>query len=56
MAKIAYYPGNVARAGAYEVEDCIQPLCKALNIQLVELPRASSDGGNVIKQATPFTH
>ena len=53
MAKIAYYPGNVARAGAYEVEDCIQPLCKALNIQLIELPRASSDGGNVIKQATP---
>ena len=53
MAKIAYYPGNVARAGAAEVEDCIQPLCKALNIQLVELPRASSDGGNVIKQATP---
>ena len=53
MAKIAYYPGNVARAGAYEVEDCIQPLCKALNIQLVELPKASSDGGNVIKQATP---
>ena len=36
MAKIAYYPGNVARAGASEVEDCIQPLCKALNIQLVE--------------------
>ena len=53
MAKIAYYPGNVARAGASEIEDTIQPLCKALNIQLVEIPRASSDGGNVIKQATP---
>ena len=53
MAKIAYYPGNVARAGAYEVEDCIQPLCKSLNIELVEIPRASSDGGNVIKQANP---
>ncbi|MBL6743668.1 MAG: hypothetical protein ISP83_04740 [Candidatus Poseidonia sp.] len=53
MAKIAYYPGNVARAGASEVEDCIQPLCRALNIQLVEIPRSSSDGGNVIKQATP---
>ena len=53
MAKIAYYPGNVARAGASEVEDTIQPLCQALNIELVELPRASSDGGNVIKQATP---
>ena len=53
MPKVAYYPGNVARAGASEIEDCIQPLCKALNIQLVELPRASSDGGNVIKQATP---
>ena len=53
MPKIAYYPGNVARAGASEVEDCIQPLCKALKIELVEIPRASSDGGNVIKQATP---
>ena len=53
MAKMAYYPGNVARAGALEVEDTIQPMCKALNIELVELPRASSDGGNVIKQATP---
>ena len=30
MAKIAYYPGNVARAGASEIEDTIQPLCKAL--------------------------
>ena len=53
MPKVAYYPGNVARAGASEIEDCIQPLCRALNIQLVELPRASSDGGNVIKQARP---
>jgi len=53
MAKMAYYPGNVARAGAFEVEDTIQPMCRALNIQLIELPRASSDGGNVIKQATP---
>lgn len=53
MAKMAYYPGNVARAGASEVEDTIQPMCRALNIQLIELPRASSDGGNVIKQATP---
>jgi len=53
MAKITYYPGNVARAGASEIEDMIQPLCRALNIQLVELPRSSSDGGNIIKQATP---
>jgi hypothetical protein len=45
MAKITYYPGNVARAGASEIEDMIQPLCRALNIQLVELPRSSSDGG-----------
>ena len=36
-----------------EIEDTIQPLCRALNIQLVELPRSSSDGGNIIKQATP---
>jgi heterodisulfide reductase subunit B len=45
MAKIAYYPGNVARAASMEVEDCIQPLCKSLGIQLIELPKASSDGG-----------
>ena len=52
MPKIAYYPGNVARAASMEVEDCIQPLCKTLGIELVELPDATSDGGNIIKQAS----
>jgi len=52
MAKLAYYPGNVARAGASEVEDCIQPLCKILGIDLVELPKSSSDGGNIIRQTS----
>ena len=51
--KIAYYPGNTARAASSEVEDCIQPLCKTLGIQLIELPKASSDGGNIIKQSSP---
>jgi heterodisulfide reductase subunit B len=51
--KIAYYPGNAARAASSEVEDCIQPLCKTLDIKLIELPRASSDGGNIIKQSSP---
>ena len=51
MPKIAYYPGNVARAASMEVEDCIQPLCKTLGIDLIELPEATSDGGNIIKQA-----
>ena len=53
MAKIAYYPGNVARAASMEVEDCIQPLCSTLGIELIELPKASSDGGNIIRQASP---
>ena len=52
MPKIAYYPGNVARAASMEVEDCIQPLCKTLGIDLIELPEATSDGGNIIKQAS----
>ena len=52
MPKIAYYPGNVARAASMEVEDCIQPLCKTLGIELIELPGATSDGGNIIKQAS----
>ena len=52
MPKIAYYPGNVARAASMEVEDCIQPLCKTLGIELIELPQATSDGGNIIKQAS----
>ncbi|MCH1529628.1 MAG: hypothetical protein L7S46_07895, partial [Candidatus Poseidoniaceae archaeon] len=51
--KIAYYAGNTARAASSEVEDCIQPLCKTLGIQLIELPKASSDGGNIIKQSSP---
>jgi|TARA_A100001388_G_C28774108_1_gene505970 succinate dehydrogenase / fumarate reductase cytochrome b subunit len=53
VAKIAYYPGNVARAASMEVEDCIQPLCKSLGIELIEIPKASSDGGNIISQASP---
>ena len=36
-----------------EVEDCIQPLCKTLGIDLIELPKATSDGGNIIRQASP---
>ena len=52
MPKIAYYPGNAARAASMEVEDCIQPLCKTLGIELIELPDATSDGGNIIKQAS----
>ncbi|MDE0857557.1 MAG: CoB--CoM heterodisulfide reductase iron-sulfur subunit B family protein [Candidatus Poseidoniaceae archaeon] len=51
--KIAYYPGNTARAASSEVEDCLQPLCKTLGIQLIEIPKASSDGGNIIKQSSP---
>ena len=51
--QVAYYPGNVARGAMMEVEDCIQPLCKTLGINLVELPKATSDGGNIIRQASP---
>ena len=51
--KVAYYPGNVARGAMMEVEDCIQPLCKTLGIDLIELPKATSDGGNIIRQASP---
>ena len=51
--KIAYYAGNSARAASAEVEDCIQPLCKTLGVELIELPKASSDGGNIIKQSSP---
>ncbi len=50
--QVAYYPGNVARGAMMEVEDCIQPLCKTLGIKLVELPKATSDGGNIIRQAS----
>ena len=52
MAKFAYYPGNVARAASIEIEDCIQPLCSTLGINLIEIPKATSDGGNVISQAS----
>ncbi len=52
MVKFAYYPGNVARAASIEVEDCIQPLCSTLGIDLFEIPKATSDGGNIISQAS----
>ncbi len=50
--QVAYYPGNVARGAMMEIEDCIQPLCKSLGITLVEIPKATSDGGNIIRQAS----
>ena len=50
MVKYSYYPGNVARQSSFEVEDTIQPLCKSLGIELVEIVGYNSDGGNIIKQ------
>ena len=50
MVKYSYYPGNVARQSSFEVEDTIQPLCKTLGIELVEIVGYNSDGGNIIKQ------
>ena len=50
MVKYSYYPGNVARQSSYEVEDTIQPLCKSLGIDLIEMIGYNSDGGNIIKQ------
>ena len=48
--KIAYYPGNTARAASSEVEDCIQPLCKTLGIQLIESFSNLSGVFNATKQ------
>ena len=50
MVKYSYYPGNVARQSSFEVEDTIQPLCKSLGIELIEMVGYNSDGGNIIKQ------
>ena len=50
MVKYSYYPGNVARQSTFEVEDTIQPLCKSLGIELIEMVGYNSDGGNIIKQ------
>jgi heterodisulfide reductase subunit B len=50
VVKYSYYPGNVARQSSFEVEDTIQPLCKSLGIELVEIVGYNSDGGNIIKQ------
>ena len=50
MVKYSYYPGNVARQSSAEVEDTIQPLCKTLGIELIEIIGYNSDGGNIIKQ------
>ncbi len=50
VVKFSYYPGNVARQSSQEVEDTIQPLCKTLGIELIEMVGSSSDGGNIIRQ------
>ena len=50
MVKYSYYPGNVARQSSREVEDTIQPLCRSLGIELIEIVGYNCDGGNIIKQ------
>ena len=50
MVKYSYYPGNVARQSSREVEDTIQPLCRSLGIELIEMVGYNGDGGNIIKQ------
>ncbi len=50
MVKYSYYPGNVVRQSSMEVEDTIQPLCRTLGIELIEIVGYNSDGGNIIKQ------
>ena len=50
MVKYSYYPGNVARQSSQEVEDTLQPLCRTLGIELIEMVGCNSDGGNIIKQ------
>jgi len=50
MVKYSYYPGNVVRQSSREVEDTIQPLCRSLGIELIEIVGYNSDGGNIIKQ------
>ncbi len=50
MVKYSYYPGNVVRQSSMEVEDTIQPLCRTLGIELIEIIGYNSDGGNIIKQ------
>ena len=49
--KYAYFPGNVSRGSAAEVEDTMIPLCETLGITLVELKGATSCGAGIIKQA-----
>ena len=50
MVKYSYYPGNVARQSSMEVEDTIQPLCRTLGIELIEMVGYNGDGGNIIRQ------
>ncbi|MED6338675.1 MAG: heterodisulfide reductase-related iron-sulfur binding cluster, partial [Candidatus Thermoplasmatota archaeon] len=50
MVKYSYFPGNVARQSSQEVEDTIQPLCRSLGIELIEMVGYNGDGGDIVKQ------
>ncbi|MDP6869310.1 MAG: heterodisulfide reductase-related iron-sulfur binding cluster [Candidatus Poseidoniaceae archaeon] len=50
MVKYSYFPGNVARQASQEVEDTMQPLCKSLGIELIEMVGYNGDGGDIVKQ------
>ncbi len=50
MVKYSYFPGNVARQSSQEVEDTMQPLCRSLGIELIEMVGYNGDGGDIVKQ------
>ena len=49
--KYAYHPGNVSHSSAPEVAVTMESFARAMGIQLIQLPGATSCGAGIVRQA-----
>ncbi|MGB0471496.1 MAG: heterodisulfide reductase-related iron-sulfur binding cluster [Candidatus Thalassarchaeaceae archaeon] len=49
--RFAYHPGNVAHSSAPEVDETMRAACRSLDIELVDMPGATSCGAGILGQA-----
>ena len=49
--RFAYHPGNVAHSSAPEVDETMRAACRSLDIELIDMPGATSCGAGILGQA-----
>jgi len=49
--RYAYHPGNVAHSSAPEVDETMRAACRSLDVDLIDMPGATSCGAGILGQA-----